>query len=82
MSGQRRTAGYSPRVAETRTKEMNLRKKAARQGYRLRSSRRRDPNALDYGVWRLETRNGRPVVKGSLEHLESWLRTPRAERRH
>lgn len=71
---------YSRPVPETRTQEMNLRKKAKRQGYRLRSSRRRDPNATDYGQWRVETPRGRVVMTGDLEHVGTWLATPRAER--
>lgn len=62
-----------------RSLEMKLRKAAERQGYVLRGSRRRDPNALDYG-WRVETPKGKVVVRGDLDEIEAWLYTPRNER--
>jgi hypothetical protein len=63
-----------------RSYEVKLRKQAERQGYRLRGSKRRDPNALDYKTWRIETPRGRTVVAGSLEVIETWLATPREQR--
>ena len=43
-------------------REMRLRRKAARQGLALSKSRRRDPDALDYGKYALlEPATGRVV---------------------
>jgi len=68
------------KMPNSRTDEMRVRKAARRQGLSLRSSRRRDPNALDYGVWRLLTARGRVVVRGDLAMIEEWLRKPREAR--
>ena len=67
-----------------RSQEMTVRKMADRQEFRLRKlNRRRDPNAPGYGLWVIETKaTGRTMVKGDLDRIEAWLRTPRAERRH
>ncbi len=51
-----------------------LRRKAARQCLRLSKSRRRDPDAFDYGRWTL-TRNptGEVVASGTLADMEKHL---------
>lgn len=41
-----------------KVRENRLRRMAARQGYRLVKSRRRDPLAVDYGRYRIETGDG------------------------
>lgn len=64
----------------TRTQEMNVRRKAQRQGLRLRGRKRRDPQAVDYGLWRIETARGRVLVKGDLDSIKAWLSTPRDQR--
>jgi hypothetical protein len=47
---------------EERVRENRLRRVAARRGFKLTRSRRRDPKALDYGLyWLTDTRTGDPV---------------------
>lgn len=36
---------------DTKVRENRLRRAAQRQGLQLEKSRRRDPNAVDYGLW-------------------------------
>jgi hypothetical protein len=60
-------------MASPRAQEQKLRAAAKRQGYALRSSRRRDPHALDYGIWTLSTRRGKVVVRGDLDAIERYL---------
>lgn len=72
----------------SRVDENRVRRMAARQGLVVNKSRRRDPNALDYGrYWIVEPR--RNVIATSLEgqehgitleEVEAWLRSPRSER--
>jgi hypothetical protein len=65
----------------TRAREMRARRAAQRQDLILRKSPRRDPRAVDYGLWWLEkiTRYGgqenrRPVTKMvSLDEIERYL---------
>ena len=71
---------YPAQMPQPRVDEMRVRKKADRQGYALRGSRRRDPLALDFNQWRIETRRGRVLVRGTLEQLEAWLSTPPDQR--
>jgi len=49
------------------------RRKAARQGLTLSKSRRRDPDATDFGAWSLVRVNGRVVLKGTLQDVERFL---------
>ncbi len=42
----------------TKVREAKLRRMAERQGFRLVKSRRRDPLAVDFGRYRVETADG------------------------
>lgn len=60
---------------------MRLRRAAARQGLVLSKSRRRDPQAIDFGTYRLIPRTGlfgSPWDGGlpSLNEVEDWLMNP------
>jgi hypothetical protein len=66
--------------------EVTARRMAARQGLRLARSRRRDPNAVDYGCYALFNASTDEPVLGvdtngwyllTLERAERYLRTPR-----
>jgi hypothetical protein len=51
-----------------------LGRKAERQGLTLRKSRRRDPDATDYGVWSLiKPASGKVVLQGTLQDVERYL---------
>lgn len=78
-----------------RSYERRLRRTAERRGYILSKSRRRDPEALDYGRYWLAkdttgaghsgSWRGRDEVLGgrhgvTLEEVETWLNTPRDQR--
>jgi hypothetical protein len=62
-------------------REDRLRRMAQRQGLMLEKSRRRDPNALDFGCYRLIDTNTKGVVFGAtplpysatLDEIEAWL---------
>lgn len=61
---------------ELRVRENRLRRRAARQGYKLHKSRRRDPLATDYMTYRLS--KGAVLTKPlTLDELEKRLTTPR-----
>jgi hypothetical protein len=48
---------------EEKVRENRLRRMADRQGLKLLRSRRRDPRALDYGLyWLTDVRTGAPVT--------------------
>jgi hypothetical protein len=61
--------------------ENRLRRMAKRQGLALVKSRRRDPRALDYGMWMIVDPAINAIVAGaetgrasmSLEEVETWL---------
>jgi hypothetical protein len=64
-------------------RENRLRRMAHRRGFRLVKSRRRDPQAWDYGLWLIVDRETNAVVAGSgtadrpeftLDDVETWLR--------
>ena len=67
-----------------KVRENRLRRMAERQGLRLVKSRRRDPLAVDYGRYRIETADGvepkrfaSPMGRGlSLSEVEDRLTTP------
>jgi hypothetical protein len=68
-----------------KVRENRLRRAAERQGYRLIKSRRRDPYALDFGLYGVvdaETRGtvnpslGRSPHSWTLDEVEQWLTTP------
>jgi hypothetical protein len=65
-------------------RENRLRRMAERQGFALRRSRRRDPHALDYGIyWIIDLAKDTAVASGSypdrgmdLDEVEEWLQRP------
>lgn len=74
---------------ELKVRENRLRRKAERQGLKLAKSRRRDPNAWDYGTYMLvdARTNGlvMPDVAGraygySLDEIEEYLTADRRGR--
>ena len=50
-----------------------LRRKAARQGYQLHKTRRMDPDASDYGTYRLTPAKGKPKDFRSIDAVEAFL---------
>ena len=61
-------------VKAAKAREVRLRGKAERQGKQLTRSRRRDPDALDYGVWTLWDAKGKPEVESKdLDVIEHHL---------
>lgn len=61
--------GQDEKVAQNR-----LRRAAARQGWTLHKSRRRDPRALDFGALTLRDESGREVGPfRDLLEVERWL---------
>lgn len=69
-----------------KSREQTARRKAKRQGYRLAKSRRRDPQALDHGLWgifdpdlNVPVTPAHPVTGGpfylTLAEAEAWLET-------
>ncbi len=50
-----------------------LRRKAKRQELTLSKSRRRDPDATDYGRWSLTRRTGKVIATGTLADMERYL---------
>lgn len=53
-----------------------MRRVAARRGYMVAKSRRRDPYALDYGTWQLIwAATGEVVASGSIDDVEAALGT-------
>jgi hypothetical protein len=47
---------------DTKVRENRMRRAAERRGYRLTKSRRKDPYALGYGLFRVETADGVEVA--------------------
>lgn len=71
-------------------RENRLRRMAARQGFALLKSRRRDPRAYDFGTYMLTDHYTNSVVatgddgRGyglTLDEVEAWLTGPKGERR-
>lgn len=58
---------------QTKVRENRLRTTAERRGLRLVKSRRRDPQALDYGTYWLEDASEYRVAAGDLDAIEAWL---------
>jgi hypothetical protein len=65
-----------------KVRENRLRRIAERQGLRLVKSRRRDPQAWDYGLWMIVDRETKAVVAGTgaagrpeftVDDVEVWL---------
>ena len=66
-------------MTEAKVKENRLRRIAKRRGFILKRSRRRDPQALDYGkYWLVDARHGGSVFADEwgveLEVVEDWLK--------
>jgi len=55
-----------------RTREIRLRRMAARQGLALHKSRRRDPLALGYGRWMLTSSDGQVAAGADGEGRPAW----------
>jgi hypothetical protein len=64
---------------DEKIRENRLRRMAARQGYKILKSRRRDPLATDYDTYRL---NRGAVTTGpmTLDQVETWLISPKNRR--
>jgi hypothetical protein len=66
---------------DEKVRENRLRRMADRQGLKLTRSRRRDPRALDYGLyWLAEIRSDTLVTSESgmtIDQIEAWLTQPR-----
>lgn len=76
VSGINPSAGSLPVDQAAKVRELRSRRAAARQGLKLSRSRRRDPRALDYGLYWLIDVNGAYVTdpKGvSLDEVEAYL---------
>lgn len=60
---------------ELKVRENRLRRIAARRGLILRKTRRRDPGAMDYGMYCLVTVQGDTEICGlaRLERIEEFL---------
>lgn len=71
-------------MTEDKVRENRLRRVAARQGYLLQKSRRRDERAVDYGGYMLVDASSNGIVLGSgafpynasLDDVENFLNTP------
>ena len=74
---------------QEKVRENRLRRMAERQGLRLVKSRRRDPRAIDYGLYTLVSDRTNTVVAGTerttgrpeftLDDVEAWLTGEGAE---
>ncbi len=58
---------------ELKSLTQRLRRKASRQNLVLRKSRRRDPDATDYGQWLLIRPTGKAIVKGTLADMARYF---------
>jgi len=56
-----------------KARELRLRRKAERQGYKLAKSRLRDPDATGYGTYRLTPAKGKPRTFPSIDAVEQFL---------
>lgn len=67
-------------MTEEKVRENRLRRMASRQGLTLHRSRRRDPRALDYGLYWLRNANDEPAIAPegtTLDEIERYLTEPR-----
>ncbi len=67
-------------MSDDKVRENRLRRMAARQGLTLTRSRRRDPRALDYGLYWLSDGGGEHVTDPEgihLDEVERYLTSPR-----
>jgi len=62
--------------AAEKVRENRLRRAAERQELQLVKSRRRDPRARDYGLYRLMRPDGITVAEGTINDVEDWLTAP------
>jgi hypothetical protein len=74
-------SSMAPNTAE-KVRENRLRRMAERQGLALRKSRRRDPRAIDYGVFWLVDPGLNWIVAGelggwNLDQIEEYLTSDR-----
>jgi uncharacterized protein YcfL len=58
---------------QEKVRENRIRRMAGRQGLQLVKSRRRDPRALDYGMYWLVDNSGVEVASGDADAIEAWL---------
>lgn len=58
---------------DEKVREIGLRRKAARRGVGLSKSRRRDPQASDYGRWTIVRAGQAPVEVAGLDAVEAYL---------
>jgi hypothetical protein len=62
-------------MAYDKVRDNRLRRMAARQGWTLHRSARRDPRALDYGMyWLLRHADGHVSDMMSMDEVERYLR--------
>jgi hypothetical protein len=74
---------------EEKIRENRLRRMAERQGLAVRKSRRRDPNAWDFGTYQIVEPRRNFLVLGSqtggygesLDSVEEWLTSRKLSRR-
>ena len=59
--------------SEDKVRINRLRRKAARQGYKLHKTRRVDPDAADYGTYQLIPAKGKPKDFKSIDAVERFL---------
>jgi hypothetical protein len=60
--------------SQEKVRENRVRRMAQRQEMSVRKSRRRDPWAIDFGVYRLvDVRGNYLVCEGSLDDVEAFL---------
>jgi uncharacterized protein YcfL len=64
---------------QEKVRENRIRRMAGRQGLQLVKSRRRDPRALDYGMYWLVDNSGVEVTSGDADAIEAWLTGEGAE---
>lgn len=64
------------RPLDDRVRENRIRRIAERRGFIVQRSRRRDPQALDYGkYWLIEAEGMREVLsRVELDDVEAWLK--------
>ncbi|WP_409485137.1 hypothetical protein [Arsenicicoccus dermatophilus] len=78
------TTGTPPSTTSTKVRENRVRRIAARRGYVLSKSRRRDPEATDYSLWTVAEDDGTTVYATTnrgiermqnvqLHHVEAFL---------
>jgi hypothetical protein len=73
----RQVAAEAAQRQRVKVRENRLRRMAERQGYSLQKSRRRDPRAVDYGLYSIVDSHKNPVAGGgpglTLDEVERRL---------